>query len=91
VEPQSGKLVITHQWTRPGQVAIPVGLELSDRALGLEQALAAGRSLVFSNVRELPPKFKSDIQTLEAYAPNQTSAFLCGSAESLWARWGSPP
>ncbi len=69
IDPGSGRLVVTHQWTRPGLVTIPIGLELSERAPWLDRTLVGGRMLVFSSIKELAPEFATDIRALGPYLP----------------------
>jgi formate hydrogenlyase transcriptional activator len=69
IHPELGSLTITHQWTRSGLVAVPVGMELSRQLPWLNQTLTAGRTLMFSSVKDLPPEFWKDIQLFGAYLP----------------------
>lgn len=69
IDPESGSLTITHQWTRFGLVAVPVGMELSRQLPWLNQTLTAGRTLIFSSVEDLPPESSNDIQLFGAYLP----------------------
>jgi len=69
IDPESGKLTVTHQWTRSGLTGVPIGMELSQRAPWLNQTLVAGKMLVYSSVKELPPEFSNDIERLGPYLP----------------------
>jgi hypothetical protein len=46
INPASGRLIITHQWTRLGLVAVPVGMEISQQAPWLNRTLPAGQTLL---------------------------------------------
>ena len=70
IDPESGKLVVRHSWSRDHIIRLPVGLELARPAPWFDSLLMKGRTLVFSKVRELPQEFRdSDWITFRRFVP----------------------
>ena len=70
IDPQSGKLVVRHSWSRDHAIRLPVGLELARPAPWFDSVLMKGRTVVFSKVRELPREFRdNDWITFRRYVP----------------------
>jgi signal transduction histidine kinase len=70
VDPRSGKLTVRHSWARDHLVKLPIGLELARPAPWFDGMLMKGRTVAFSNVKELPPEFQThDWITFRRYVP----------------------
>jgi signal transduction histidine kinase len=70
IDANSGKLTIRHSWSRERLVKPPIGLELARPAPWFDKMLMAGRTVAFSEVRELPPEFfANDWITVQRYMP----------------------
>lgn len=70
IDSQSGKLIVSHQWVRPGMIALPADMALASRVPWLEQTLMAGGTLVASSVADLSPEVKNEVKKrLGRYAP----------------------
>ncbi len=70
IDPKSGKLTVRHSWARDHLVKLPIGLELARAAPWFDRMLMKGRTVAFSNVKELPPEFQADDWiTFRRYVP----------------------
>jgi signal transduction histidine kinase len=57
IDPKSGKLRVGHSWARDHLLKLPIGLELARPAPWFDGMLMKGRTVSYSNVKELPPEF----------------------------------
>ena len=70
IDAKSGKLTVRHSWARDRLVNLPIGLELARPAPWFDGMLMKGRTVAFSNVKELPPEFQThDWITYQPYIP----------------------
>ena len=59
IDAKSGKLTVRHSWARDHLLKLPVGLELARPAPWFDGMLMKGRTVSYSNVKELPPEFQA--------------------------------
>jgi signal transduction histidine kinase len=70
IDAKSGKLTVRHSWARGQLVKLPIGLELARPAPWFDGMLMKGRTVAFSNVKELPAEFQAhDWITYRRYVP----------------------
>jgi len=70
IDAKSHKLRVRHSWARDHLVKLPIGLELARPAPWFDGMLMKGRTVAFSNVKELPPEFQAqDCITFRRYVP----------------------
>ncbi len=59
IDAKSGRLTVRHSWGRDHLVKLPAGLELARPAPWFDGMLMEGRTVAYSNVKELPPEFQA--------------------------------
>jgi signal transduction histidine kinase len=70
VDAKTGNLVVRHSWSQNHLFKLPIGFEFAQLAPWFNRVLMSGRTVVFSQVSELPREFfDNDWKTYRRYIP----------------------
>jgi signal transduction histidine kinase len=67
VGPEPGQIHVTHQWSRPGLVPFPVGLNVTKLLPWLVDRVLAGKLTVLEREEEAPPEASQDLALARNY------------------------